>query len=122
VIGFALVLKVDPDPVLYRNAGDPDPGNQTDADPCGSGEESWSDFKVPQKLNSSRNIPRKEQKFLVGRKPGLFVNYRICILKFKLICRELENAASSFFDGTKSAEKSLSRRKWFYAPLVRPYH
>jgi hypothetical protein len=34
---------VDPDLAFNLNA-DPDPGSQTDADPCGSG--SWSDFYV----------------------------------------------------------------------------
>jgi hypothetical protein len=38
----------DPDPALYLNT-DPDLGNQTNADPCGSGSGSWSDFAVAKK-------------------------------------------------------------------------
>ena len=45
----AFYLNANPDPAFYLNAdsdSNPDPGSQTNADPCGPGSGSKSDFKV----------------------------------------------------------------------------
>jgi hypothetical protein len=46
VLGSIIGFNADPDPAFYLNAEDPDPESQINADQCGSGSGSRSDFSV----------------------------------------------------------------------------
>jgi hypothetical protein len=72
-------------------------------------------------LNYPQNLKNQQCKVIFRGQGNSILSYAgiVCEI-FKLTRRGLKNALINYFTG-KSHEKSLSRRKWFYAPLVRLY-